>query len=76
MLIFVIAATLLALGAGCAAFAMRWIARRLDEAFAPPPLMPEMAVLRWVWLAAITIEAARKLAVAALLVAFAMMVIA
>lgn len=48
----------------------------LREAFAPPPLMPEMAVLRWVWLAAITIEAARKLAIAALLVAFAMMVIA
>lgn len=55
---------------------MRRLYACLREAFAPPPLMPEMAVLRWVWLAAIAIEAARKLAIAALLVALAMMVLA
>lgn len=55
---------------------MRGLRTRLQEAFAPPPLMPGMAVLRWVWLAAITIEAARKLAVAVLLVALAALVIA
>lgn len=52
-----------------------WLDARLRAAFAPQ-LIPEMGVLVYVALAAVAIEAARKIAVAALLLAAALLVIA